>query len=158
MRRLYLILIVAILVSSSGLNAQVSRIDPGDWGIGAVLGEPTALNVKRWVMWNSAFDFGAGWSWKGEGYFTGYFDYIWHNFYFFEQPGSGDLPVYFGAGARFVVEGDDVRFGVRTPIGVEYVMYNRPLSFFIEIVPIFDFTPETEGNLSGGIGFRYMFR
>ncbi len=151
-------LLGAILVTPAGLAAQVSRIDPGDWGIGAILGEPTAVNIKYWVMWNTAFDFGAGWAWGGKGYFTGYFDYIWHNFDFFEKIGSGDLPVYFGVGGRFVIEGDDVRLGLRIPIGVEYIMYNRPLSFFVEIVPIFDFTPDTGGTLNGGIGFRYMFR
>ena len=68
---------------------------------------------------------------------------------------KGILPLYYGVGARFLFANDS-HLGIRGVIGLNYLFDNVPLDIFLEIVPIFDFIPETELSFNGGIGIRYF--
>lgn len=125
------------------------------WGIGIILGEPTGLSFKLWTGRTSAFDAAAAWSFRHEGKLHLHLDYLIHNFRIFNVK-SGKLPLYFGIGSRVKFE-EDMRVGVRIPVGICYLFKNHPLDIFFEIVPLLDVAPETEFGINGSLGIRYFF-
>ena len=125
------------------------------FGMGIILGEPTGLSAKLWTSSDNAFDFAAAWSFKGDGNLLLQADYVWHFFELMPVP-SGKLPLYIGIGGR-VVLADDPSFGVRVPIGINYLFADAPIDVFLELVPILDLSPETDFGVGGGLGIRYWF-
>ena len=125
------------------------------FGMGLILGEPTGLSAKLWTSGDNAFDFAAAWSFKGDGHLLLQADYVWH-FFNLMPVSSGKLPLYIGIGGR-VVLADDPSFGIRIPIGIDYLFADAPIDVFLELVPILDLSPETDFGVGGGIGIRYWF-
>lgn len=156
MRLSFIVAFVLVLSLSSLANGQIALVDAGDIEVGILLGEPTGLSAKLWTTWNTAFDLGVAWSFGDGGNFHLHADYLFHNFDFFDVD-SGSLPIYVGIGGRVRLEDDDSRVGLRVALGLEYILENNPFSFFFEVAPIVDFLPETEADVNGGIGVRYIF-
>ena len=160
MKRMFLAVAVAVLIlapaGAARADEMLQGVDAGDFEFGIILGEPTGLSAKFWTSWNMAIDFGAAWSFQNDGHFHIHGDYLFHNFDFIDVD-SGSLPVYFGIGARVRLQEDDSRVGIRIPMGLEYIMESYPVGFFLEVVPIVDIAPETEGDVNGGLGVRYIF-
>jgi hypothetical protein len=136
------------------LAKPITAQDHG-FGMGIILGEPTGLSAKLWTSGDNAFDFAAAWSFKGDGHLLLQADYVWHFFNLMPVP-SGKLPLYIGIGGR-VILADDPRFGIRIPIGIDYLFADAPIDVFLELVPILDLSPETDFGVGGGIGIRYWF-
>jgi hypothetical protein len=126
-----------------------------NFGLGIILGEPTGVSAKLWTSGDNAFDFGAAWSFKGDGHLLLQADYVWHIFRLIPVS-SGKLPFYVGVGGR-VVLADDPLIGVRVPLGLDYMFSNALVDIFVELVPILDLAPETDFDFGGGIGARYWF-
>jgi hypothetical protein len=147
---------VMCALCASEVKSQIAPIDAGDVEIGLILGEPTGLSAKLWMTGNTAFDLGVAWSFGEGGNFHLHGDYLFHNFDFFDVD-TGSLPVYFGIGGRVRLQDEDSRVGLRIVIGLEYILESAPVSFFFEVAPIVDFAPETEADVNGGIGVRYIF-
>jgi hypothetical protein len=150
------VLVVSLSSLSSQARGQIALVDAGDMEVGILLGEPTGLSGKYWVTGNTAVDLGLAWSFGDGGHFHLHGDYMFHNFDFFDVD-SGSLPIYVGIGGRVRLEDDDSRVGLRVAIGLEYILESNPFSFFFEIAPIVDFLPDTEADVNGGIGVRYIF-
>jgi hypothetical protein len=144
---------VAALCSSAAVAVTT---DAGSWELGAILGEPTGLSAKFWMTRVNALDFGAAWSFEGEGQFHFHCDYLFHNYEAFKVE-SGSLPVYFGLGGRVRFDESKNRVGLRIVVGLEYLFADYPMSLFFEIAPIVDLAPETEASVNGGVGIRYVF-
>ena len=134
------------------------------FGMGIILGEPTGLSAKAWTSNDNAFDFALAWSFNNYHHGNDYdndgdvllqADYVWH-FFNAISVSSGKLPIYVGVGAR-VVLADDPSFGVRIPVGIDYLFANAPIDIFLELVPILDLSPSTDFGIGGGIGIRYWF-
>lgn len=147
---LFTMVLGLMMIIAKPLTAQ----DHG-FGMGLILGEPTGLSAKLWTGSNNAFDFAAAWSFKGDGNLLLQADYVWHFFNLMPVP-SGKLPLYIGIGGR-VILADDPRFGIRIPIGIDYLFADAPIDVFLELVPILDLSPETDFGVGGGIGIRYWF-
>lgn len=156
MRLSVIVAFVLVLSLSSLASGQIALVDAGDIEVGILLGEPTGLSAKLWTTGNTAFDLGVAWSFGDGGNFHLHADYLFHNFDFFDVD-TGSLPIYVGIGGRVRLEDDDSRVGLRVALGLEYIMENNPFSFFFEVAPIVDFLPETEADVNGGIGVRYIF-
>ncbi len=160
MKRSIVPVAVLLLVSSflyvSGARGAIAYVDKGDIEVGLILGEPTGFSGKVWTTASTAFDIGLAWSFGDGGHFHVHADYLFHNFGFLDVD-SGNLPVYFGIGGRVVIKDDDSRIGLRVSIGLEYILENHPFSFFFEVAPVVDFAPETEADVNGGIGVRFIF-
>ena len=72
MRRSALVIGLAVLVASIGSSAVpavAADAGGGTWELGVILGEPTGLSAKYWMSQETALDFGAAWSFKGDGQF-----------------------------------------------------------------------------------------
>jgi hypothetical protein len=129
---------------------------PAKIGVGIVAGEPSGFSFKWWSDGSTGVDAATGWS-LDEGDFYAHCDYLWHRA-FEDREIGGTVPLYFGIGGRLLLrEDDDSKLGVRIPVGVDYILGEGRFDVFVEIAPIFNFVPETEFDLSGGIGARFYF-
>jgi len=157
-------MLVLFLAGFLATPLAAAEVGAGTWELGVIMGEPTGLSAKYWMSQANAIDFGVAWSFKGEGQFHLHADYLYHKYDIFKVD-SGSLPLYFGIGGRLRFDNDDPRFdddndvrlGLRIVLGLEYVVEDYPMSLFFEIAPIMDFVPETEGDINGGLGIRYVF-
>lgn len=147
-------LVILLIVS---LAANVSAMERNKFGIGVIIGEPTGITGKYMLNNKNAIDAGVGWKTGGDNELHIYGDYLFHLYDVIEVP-KGQLPIYFGGGARWVSREDkDDKFGIRVPIGVEYLFEDLPLGAFIELVPVLNLTPDTDFDLEAGTGIRYFF-
>lgn len=138
-----------ILISSPcALCAQKAK----DFGAGGILGNPTGASAKYWIDDIRAIDMGLGYS----GDFSLHVDYLWHGWKVFPQPKEGKLAGYLGLGVRLETKKKD-EFGIRTVAGADYWLAHYPIEVFLEIVPVFRFTPGTSAGLDAAIGLRYYF-
>lgn len=144
--------VVAIAFWPTSSSAQ-----PGTFGIGLIVGEPTGINGKYFMSRESAIQGAAAWSLSGSNAFHLQGDYLFHKYDVF-RVSKGELPLYVGLGARIVFRdvGDNT-FGVRVPVGVQYNFVGVPIDAFFEIVPTLDLTPDTDFDLEAAIGARFWF-
>ena len=128
-------------------------------GVGFSVGEPTGLSAKFFMNNTNALQFGLAWSLSGQNELHIQGDYLWHRYNLIDLKNGDEMPLYFGVGGRFIVEEgdqDDV-FGIRFPVGLDYLFTNYPFDIFAEIVPILDLTPDSDFDLEGAIGARFWF-
>ncbi|MFZ5571027.1 MAG: hypothetical protein ACOZF0_11520 [Thermodesulfobacteriota bacterium] len=155
-----LLLLVSASFSPPTAWARSSRNTTGpqkQFGIGVVAGVPTGITVKFNIDQAISIDGGAGWSTSSDDQLHVYGTGLYHLYHLIRVP-KGRLPVYFGAGLRFLSrDKKDDKFGVRIPAGVEYQFADLPLGAFAEIAPVLNLTPDTDFDLEGGIGIRFFF-
>ena len=141
------LLVLGVVVSSTALAGV---------GVGIVAGEPSGFSFKWWDGGETAIDAVTGWS-LGDGDFYAHADYLWHRV-IEDKEIPGSVPLYFGVGARLLLrDEEDSKIGVRIPIGLDYLFEDGRFDVFIEIAPVFNIVPDTEFDLTGGIGARYYF-
>lgn len=126
--------------------------------VGAVFGEPTGASLKYWFNERLAIDGVLGWAFHQDDIdFYVHSDVLYHFPEMFHVS-RGELLPYIGLGvsAKFRDNRDDI-WGIRVPIGVEYLFDNCPVSIFGEVAPVLDVSPGARGDFSIGIGARYRF-
>lgn len=143
-----------LLMYNPNTKAQVNG-EGGNLGIGVMLGEPTGISVKSWNNARTAFAFGAAWSFGRNDALHLHGDYLFHNW--LNGVEDGDLAFYYGFGARLALSDPDARAGIRIPVGLNYIIPDAPLDLFVEAVPIFNLTPDTDFDGNGALGIRYYF-
>ena len=150
---------VVILLVFVMLSGHAVAGDKG-FGLGVILGEPLGLSGKFWLTETIAIDGAAAWSFAGDEGVQLHSDVLYHKFDLFNVK-EGKLPIYFGVGARikFVVDDDDDNiFGIRVPVGINYIFAKAPLDIFFELVPVLDLSPNTKFRFNGAVGIRYFFQ
>lgn len=152
---------IILIVSACGYG--ITGDNPKDWALGVVIGEPTGISLKYWHSENVGFALSTAWT-VSEPMTKLYlhFDYLKHNYKIFDvKEFTGKLPLYYGVGFIANTESTAVRqtskFGLRIPIGVEYIFKEIPFDFFAEICPGFILSPSTEITLGTGLGIRFFF-
>jgi len=147
--------ILLLVVLAAGEAAAQSR----DFGLGFIVGEPTGISGKAWQSRTTAFDFAVAWSFSHDDALHLHADYLRHRFGVIEVS-RGQLPIYYGIGGRLRFNdtgNEDVEFGVRFPVGLDYLFPSDPIDIFLEIVPILDLVEETDFELNASLGARYWF-
>ena len=150
MKKNILLTLGLILILSGFTFSQNKKI-----GAGIILGEPTGFSFKYWLTEKTALDAGLDWSFVDENAFQIQADYLIHNFNLFKFP-EGKLPFYFGIGGRIKFS-NDVKLGIRVPLGITWIFNDESFDVFFEAVPILDILPETDFTISAAIGGRYFF-
>jgi len=156
-----LVLVVALIICFAGFAKSQQK----GFGLGIMFGEPTGISFKGWLSERSAIDGGLGWSFAHEGSVHIHADYLYHFYDVFNTP---RLPLYLGVGGRIKLQNtndngnnnndnNDVRIGIRVPFGISYQFAEVPIDLFLEIAPILDLNPKTEGSINGAIGARFYF-
>jgi hypothetical protein len=173
---------IAVVVCAAG-GARATEVGYSrQYGVGAVVGDPTGLSGKIWIGSTNAIDLGIGF--YGYGYRGGCFhdrdgrlicdrgtgygstslhvDYLWES-KLVEAKGKVQLDWHIGAGGRALFIGDPCAsgcwdFGVRGPIGLD-LTFNQPsfLEVFLEIAPAFYLVPGMFLAMEGGLGVRGYF-
>jgi hypothetical protein len=144
------ITILFSLIIISSINAQSNGI-----GVGLIAGEPTGISGKYWTGSTTAFDAALAWSFVDENAFQIHADYLFHNIRLITIQ-DGKLPFYYGIGARLKTA-NDIKLGVRVPLGLAYLFQNVPIDIFVEVVPILDIIPKTDFQINAALGARYFF-
>lgn len=136
--------------------STISAAQTKGFGLGILVGEPTAVSAKYWTSGSTAFDFGIGYSFEKSSYLNIHADYLFHVKNIFET--AENISLYYGPGARLrFVENATTRLGFRFDIGLVWIPRNAPIDVFIEVAPLLDIIPETDFSFNGGIGVRYFF-
>lgn len=128
------------------------------FGVGLHLGEPTGFTLKGYVSKRFAIDGIVAWSFVDEA-FTLIGD---ATFEILDIPVDSQvitLPFYAGAGVKVGIndKNDDTVVAIRVPVGVAVQWVNTPVEIFLEIAPGVGVAPETNFDLTGGIGARFYF-
>ncbi len=156
MKKAALIFIMLVAVAGAS-HAQTGRTG-GNLGIGIIFGEPTGVSFKYWTGKTIAIDMAAAWSFADGSSFQIQGDLLFHSFDLFHVD-TGRMALYYGFGGRFKTkdENGDAKLSFRVPIGISYEFQRTPVEIFVELAPMLDLTPKTQGAIGGGIGFRYYF-
>jgi len=145
-------LVVTLFVLIMLINPLMAKGREG-LGLGVILGSPTGISGKYWLDKIHAIDAALGFS----GDFALHADYLWHGWKAFPQPKKGALGAYLGIGGRFEEKKKDNEFGIRFVAGGNYWFEKYPVEVFLELVPVFEVSPDTGLGFDGGIGIRYYF-
>lgn len=151
-----LILAVGLLMCVSFSTATAGSNNSG-FGLGIMLGEPSGLSGKLWTGGVTAFDFGLAWSTGNNSGMALHADYLLHKMDMINVD-KGALPFYYGIGFRYRDrDNSDDNFGIRVPLGLDYLFAQSAFDVFFEVVPILDLSPDTDFKFNVAIGGRYFF-
>jgi hypothetical protein len=139
--------LLLVLACATAARAEIPRVsEPQRWGVGFMLGEPTGLNVKRWLGGSDAFDLGFGFALGPGVRFQA--DYLFGLARVPESSASVNIDVYLGVGPVVgiysgtcgILAGDRcgggaVYAGGRIPLGVEAVFKRTPVAVSFELAP-----------------------
>ena len=162
------VLTVLVVFSSDKVMAKSAQ---QNFGLGVLLGAPTAITGKYWLNNEVAIDGGLAFSFSD--YVLIYADYLIH----YPRPFNltekffTELSFYVGAGGNLVTTTNErtttdnylgkksgsLGLGVRIPFGLEWMPAQPSLGFFAEIVPGISVVPATSVLVQGGFGVRYYF-
>ncbi|MFC1714777.1 hypothetical protein ACFL6S_14010 [Candidatus Poribacteria bacterium] len=139
-------LIVFSVLLATVICGAVEAQDEG-LGVGIIVGEPTGLCGKLWLSSRTAIDGAAAWSFNKSGNLHLHADYLIHSL-------DSNLGFYYGIGGRVKLD-DDMRTGLRLPLGVTYITESS-IDIFFELAPLLDLAPSTDFRLNAAIGLRYF--
>lgn len=137
-------------------------------GVGIVLGEPDGLTAKFWQDSAHAIDLTLAYSVSNFVVLNS--DYLWQfpDMLHGTEYGNERIFPYIGVGGSlfisnesdrtdskfFTDNGSSVGFGIRIPIGAEWLPHKTPFGVFAEVVPGIGIIPSTFGFFQIGIGAR----
>jgi len=174
MKKFFLaIFIFAATASSAATQSETAKEPPGRFGLGAVLGAPTAITGKYWFTRKHAADFGIAW---GSDYTVLlYGDYLFHYRGVFghstEFLARTDGYIGIGGGVfnwaettcagnrppGFACHDGNIGLYARVPFGAEWFPPDPRLGVFAEISPGLALIPGLGVTIDLGIGVRYYF-
>ena len=145
MKKFYTLLIIAAALGFSN-------------ELGLIIGDPTGISYKQDVGASTSLEFAAGWSFKKntENQIDIHGAYLFSNKSDIRIEGYR-LPFYFGPGGRIKIGEKYIVLGFKAPFGLYYKFRNVPFSMFFELAPGLNITPDTDFDIMGGLGFRYIF-
>lgn len=131
-------------------------------GVGAIVGDPTALDLKLRFDTMNAVQVRAGWSFADpyRDRFVLMSDYVLHfPILYSETKEAGLLTPYVGVGGKLGLseEPNPVTVGVRAPLGVAFMIAALPLEVFLEVVPGVHVVPDVDVLVDAGVGARVYF-
>lgn len=160
-RMLFLGIAGSILLGSAAVKAQPQ----GRFGAGFIVGEPVGISWKYRSSRTNAFDGAIGFL-PDHGYRV-HADYLWQSYPFNDE----NLAVHYGAGmaigsgrSEYIVtnrgvffRSQEVGFGLRGVIGLNYLIRKTPLDLFLELAPLVVLTPNSASSVDLGFGARVYF-
>jgi hypothetical protein len=155
---------LAMLVAG---NASATEIGDGRaFGLGLQLGEPTGITGKYYLGGRrNAIDFLVG-SYYDAGFAGDVYVHVSYHAHLAElASGSGvAIPFRVGVGGflnsgywRFDDDANDIVFGARVPVGLDFDLESAPVQFYLEVAVEVAIIPFVGAGIDGGIGARYYF-
>ncbi len=157
------------------LVAHLGFAQKQEWAVGLRAGEPTGLNIKKYLSGGNAIELNLGrngWGYyRGRNYWRGEFrnsivlgiNYLWQ-----KSTKTKGLDLYYGFGGQLSSrrywnrdeeeERDAVGLGLTGVFGLEYFIPDVPISIFVDFGPYLELVPATAWiNIDAAIGFRVNF-
>lgn len=152
-----------LLLLSSSIESHAKG---GPFGLGVLLGSPSAISGKVFFDRNHAIDFGVGWGWLGSHSMNIHMDYLAHVNIL--RTRAFRLKFFIGFGGIMILwfnedvhhwDDRDGRLGLalRVPIGFAFHLRKIPIDPFFEVAPGIGLFPGVGPIVEGGIGVRYYF-
>lgn len=153
------ILLSLLIFTSVSAIAQTTPLS--GFGLGALIGDPTALSFKGHLGSSRFFD-------AALAYNTGPADEIYiHGDYLIERQNHFQIEgesfnLYYGIGGRLYIadtkkNNDEVHFGPRVPVGIAYNFKDPDVELFGELAAVVEIVPETDVDVDFSLGARYWF-
>jgi hypothetical protein len=137
--RLFIAAVSALLLSiAPKAGAEIAA--------GIILGEPTGVSIRvdHFPVLGFAWSLRHNWM------------HVHGDYIFIDNVLQDPLRWYLGGGLFIGVGDSHVNFGVRVPIGLQ-IQFHPNFEVFGELAPGITLLEETEPNIGGGIGIRYIF-
>jgi hypothetical protein len=165
MKKILIFVLLSFIIAlpqTQAYKAGSTGIDHKKLGLGLHLGEPLGANARYFFNQKFAADLTIGYGFGEEGFiiapsgqfhFKDILDYDGDTF---------SLIPYLGAGLKFGVDmagphdGDGI-VAVRLPVGAAFLTSQGKFEISVEVAPGVEFTPDSEFDITGGIGLRYYF-
>lgn len=156
-------LAVFLFVSVSEVLARSDPYGPRSrrLGVGLHVGEPMAATIKGYLFERLAIQGMMGYSLAEEG-LNIIADATYDIMDVPIRSGRSTLPFYAGVGFKLGFDEGGADDGetiaaLRFPLGLSLQLRDDPLEFFLELGPGVQFTPNTDFDMTGGVGARYYF-
>lgn len=151
------------LIAAVIVFAGISTADAMYVGAGPMIGEPIGIDFKVWPRQSLAFDVGLGYSWYQDSSLQAQGDLLFHSVELAANPTKdGAFSLYMGLGAQMRLTGQfqdqNLKAGLRMPLGFEYFFPGFVVSIYAEAVPIFNLgTTDQYFSGDGVFGFHYYW-
>ncbi len=136
------------------------------FGVGLIVGEPTGFSAKYYLGPSTALDFALGEfdEFRDDNDLGVHVDFLLHPLVL-ATTDPFLLPLYFGLGGRLVDDdngdaNDNLRLGIRGPVGVELDFNRVPIDVFFELAIIIDLINDDNDDdveVDAAIGARWYF-
>jgi hypothetical protein len=148
---------LAVLLAGFTATAAHAQRTSGAVGLGGQIGEPSGLTLKIYNEDAPSYDFLAAWDLDDFFFLNGHA--LW-NYDINAENIEQDFEWFIGPGAFIGIDDrgvdDEAVFGISGTIGLNLVV-DRRFEFYGQITPRIALIPETDGDIGGGIGFRFYF-
>lgn len=160
-RVLFMIMPLMLAVAPLAMAETPSPYGPEGkrFGAGIYLGEPTGFTLKGYPSERFALDGIAAWSFSEEA-FTIIGDATYDILDIPVESSVITLPFYVGGGVKIAINAGRnnlTTFGMRVPVGLAVQWVKYPVEVFLELAPGVGIAPDTEFDLTGGLGARFYF-
>lgn len=161
MRRTAMLLSIALLALIANTTPAEAQ---GRFGLGLMVGDPTGFSWKYKLDSQNALDGALGFSPYDR--FRFHVDYLWISRPFDNQ----DFSLTYGVGGAagfgrtdyvLVSRGngyfwrtEDRGFGIRGPVGINYMIPRSPVELTVELAPVLVLTPDGGVGIDGGVAVR----
>lgn len=130
--------------------------------LGAIVGDPTALDLKLRFDSRHALQVRAGWTFADPYRDRAVFmtDYtVSFPIFVSETADAGLLSPYVGIGGKLGLSEapDPVTLGARVPLGLAFMVREFPVEAFVEVVPGVHVVPSVDVLVDAGVGARFYF-
>jgi hypothetical protein len=160
--RLLSLLVLGLVLSATLSPVQAQRTS-GSVGLGGQVGEPSGLSLKFYNEDAPSYDFLAAWSLVDDNFFLNAHALWNYDIEAENLSADQDLEWFVGPGGFLIIDddapgtGDDeIVLGISGTIGLNFVV-DRRFEFFAQVTPRIAVVPDTQGDVGGGVGFRYYF-
>jgi len=143
MKKIVISLLALIVLSVAVFSAPL--------GIGVKIGEPSGLYIRSYTSSTSFAGITAAWSFVNDSFL------IDSDFNALSPNLFGDIGFSYGGGLHVGVTSSELSLGVRIPLALHLEIPSTPVFTFLELAPGFNIIPATKFDLSGGLGFGYIF-
>lgn len=150
--------LLSVLVLCVGALPVHAQRTAGAVGFGGQIGEPSGLTLKVHNHGAPSYDFLAAWSLVDDSFFLN--AHAQWNSNINPENVDQDFEWFMGPGAFLVLdeEGpeDEAQIGISGRVGLNLVLDDR-FEFYAQVTPRISVVPDTDGDVGGGVGFRYYF-
>jgi len=158
-------LVLLDIGSAQYSRAGSARSEPGNFGLGLILGDPTGLSLNYELGSKRSIDAALAWTLSGNR-FRIHADHLWHIPNAIELKNANPLGYFYGVGGRIILSNkvndksnnSYSALGVRASNGLRYRFFNAvPIEVFLEVALNLNLVPATDVDADFALGARYYF-